>query len=104
MPAGSRPNGLDTSVTQRSSLFTLADGTLVTSASDLTTASKCEFAFLRKLDQLRRRIDKLVVEEDKLMNRTAALGDAHELRVLQEYRDEFGLGVREFARPDPLTR
>ncbi|BDV31260.1 TM0106 family RecB-like putative nuclease [Microbacterium terricola] len=85
-------------------MFILSDGTLVTSASDLTTASKCEFAFLRKLDQLRGRIDKLAVKEDKLMNRTAALGDEHELRVLQKYRDEFGLGVREFARPDPLTR
>ncbi|MCR2784139.1 MULTISPECIES: bifunctional RecB family nuclease/DEAD/DEAH box helicase [unclassified Microbacterium] len=85
-------------------MFTLSDGTLVTSASDLTTASKCEFAFLRKLDQLRGRIDKLIAKEDKLLSRTAALGDEHELRVLQAYRDEFGLGVREFARPDPLTR
>ena len=31
-------------------MFTLADGTLVTSASDLTTASKCEFAFARRVD------------------------------------------------------
>ncbi|MCT9001073.1 TM0106 family RecB-like putative nuclease, partial [Microbacterium memoriense] len=85
-------------------MFTLSDGALVTSASDLTTASKCEFAFLRKLDQLRGRIDKLVVNEDKLMNRTAALGDEHELRVLRQYRAEFGTGVREFARPDPLNR
>lgn len=85
-------------------MFILSDGTLVTSASDLTTASKCEFAFLRKLDQLRGRIQKLRVEEDKLLNRTAALGDEHEQRVLRNYRNEFGSGVREFTRPDPLTR
>ena len=85
-------------------MFTLSDRTLVTSASDLTTASKCEFAFLRRLDHLRGRIEKLIASDDKLLDRTAALGDKHELRVLQQYRDEFGPGVHEFTRPDPLTR
>lgn len=84
-------------------MFLLPDGTLVTSASDLTLASSCEFAFLRRLDQLRGRIERIDAEVDALLGRTAALGDAHEMRVLEAYRAQLGDGVAEIERPDPLT-
>lgn len=84
-------------------MFLLPDGVLVTSASDLTLASQCEFAFLRKLDQLRGRIERIDAKSDALLDRTAALGDAHEMRVLDAYRARFGEGVAEIERPDPLT-
>lgn len=71
-----------------------------TSASDLTTASKCEFAFLRTLDAKLGRIDALVEETDPMLARTGRLGDEHEERVLDSLRAEFGSGVVEIERPD----
>ncbi|MEL4320257.1 TM0106 family RecB-like putative nuclease [Leifsonia sp. YIM 134122] len=81
----------------------LLDGTVVTSASDLTSASKCEFAFLRKLDAKLGRIDAVPDAEDAMLARTAVLGDKHENRVLADYRERFGDGVVEVARPPELT-
>ncbi|MEX1079529.1 MAG: TM0106 family RecB-like putative nuclease [Homoserinimonas sp.] len=71
---------------------------IYTSASDLTIASKCEFAFLRKLDARLGRIDAVEQKPDALLERTGRLGDAHELRTLEEYRSEGQ--VAEFERPD----
>ena len=56
----------------------LLDGTWCTSASDLTTASKCEFAFLRKLDAKLGRIEAVPDAEDAMLARTGVLGDKHE--------------------------
>ncbi|MBC7517568.1 MAG: TM0106 family RecB-like putative nuclease [Microbacteriaceae bacterium] len=78
----------------------LLDSTVITSASDLSTASGCEFAFARKLDVLLGRIPAATTEPDAMLQRTATLGDAHELRVLQSYRERFGAGVVEIDRPN----
>lgn len=83
------------------------DGTrppVVTSASDLTLASKCEFAFLRTLDAKLGRIEALVVEQDAMEARAAELGNRHEERVLDEYRASHPGRVVEIERPTPLTR
>ncbi len=69
------------------------DVRLITSASDLTAASACEFAFLRRVD---RRLGRDVVvpeNEDAMLERAARLGDAHEARVLAAYLAEFGEGI-----------
>ncbi|HEX6954214.1 MAG TPA: PD-(D/E)XK nuclease family protein, partial [Agromyces sp.] len=78
----------------------LVDGTVVTSASDLKKASDCEFAFLRELDVKLGRETLFEPVTDAMLERAGRLGDAHEERVLQRYRDEFGAGVVEIARPD----
>lgn len=82
----------------------LATQALVTSASDLTTASKCEFAFLRKLDAKLGRIERVDEVVDAMLARTGRLGDEHEERVLDSYRARFGAGVVEIERPEELTR
>ncbi|RUQ98241.1 TM0106 family RecB-like putative nuclease [Labedella endophytica] len=82
----------------------LLDGvTPITSASDLTAASKCEFAFLRSIDAKLGRVE-ATVDDDPMYARSSALGDEHELRVLEQYRAEFGDAVREFERPDVRDR
>lgn len=60
-------------------------GTLVYSASDLVTAGECEFRLLRRLDELLGRAPRRPREEDAMLARTAALGEAHEQRVLDGY-------------------
>ncbi|PWC06543.1 TM0106 family RecB-like putative nuclease [Mycetocola zhujimingii] len=80
------------------------DDSLVTSASDLTAASKCEFAFLRKLDAKLGRAEKVEEKADAMLARTGRLGDEHEARVLDTYRADFGDGVAEIKRPDKMTR
>lgn len=77
---------------------------LVTSASDLTTASKCEFAFLRKLDAKLGRVERVDEVVDDMLARTGRLGDEHEARVLDSYRGRFGSAVAEIERPEELTR
>jgi predicted RecB family nuclease len=78
----------------------LRDGIVVTSASDLTAASTCEFAFMRTLDAKLGRIEPIEFVADDMLQRTSALGDIHEHRVLDEYRKQYGRGVIEIARPD----
>lgn len=78
----------------------LVGGTVVTSASDLKKASDCEFAFLRELDVKLGRDALFEPVADPMLERAGRLGDEHEIRVLQRYRDEFGEGVVEIARPD----
>jgi predicted RecB family nuclease len=82
----------------------LESGSLVTSASDLTAASKCEFAFLRKLDAKLGRTERVDEVVDPILARTGRLGDEHEARVLDAYRAQFGSSVAEIERPDELTR
>ncbi|HWU58211.1 MAG TPA: DNA helicase, partial [Microbacteriaceae bacterium] len=78
--------------------------TVVTSASDLTAASHCEFAYLRGLDAKLGRVDAAQAEPDPMYERTSRLGDEHEHRVLQRYREQHGTGVVEIARPDRMER
>lgn len=82
----------------------LLDGSVVTSASDLSAASACEFAFLRKLDAKLGHKDAEPDPVDAMLDRTARLGDAHELRVLERYRAQLGAGVIEIARPERMSR
>jgi uncharacterized protein len=80
----------------------LLDGStevIVTSPTDLTLASKCEFAFLRVLDVKLGRIAALDVVEDPMLKRTGALGDVHEKAELAKLRVEHGDGVVEIPRP-----
>lgn len=79
-------------------MYLLPEGTVVTSASDLTTASKCEFAFLRALDAKLGRIDRVEEPDDPMLRRAGALGDEHEKKVLARYRAT--RSVIELARPE----
>ncbi|MDN4479705.1 hypothetical protein [Demequina muriae] len=75
------------------------DGTVIWSASDLAVASECEFGFLRRLDVKAGRRDDPRFERDAMLERAADLGDVHERRLLDAYKDQFGDGVVEIARP-----
>ncbi|UKA59740.1 TM0106 family RecB-like putative nuclease [Arthrobacter sp. FW306-2-2C-D06B] len=70
---------------------------LVFSASDLVTASTCEYQLLRKLDEKLGLSQKPSFAVDEMLERTAALGDVHEHRVLDRF-------VAEFGTWDPLAR
>lgn len=66
---------------------------VMTSASDLTAASDCEFAFLRRVDERLGRAVSVPPKEDPMLLRAASLGDAHEARVLRHYVQELGQGT-----------
>ncbi|PRI09989.1 TM0106 family RecB-like putative nuclease [Leucobacter massiliensis] len=68
---------------------------LVTSASDLTAASACEFAFLRRVDAKLGREVEVPPDDDPMLARAARLGDAHEERTLAAYRARWGAGTAE---------
>ncbi|MGE4428721.1 MAG: TM0106 family RecB-like putative nuclease, partial [Solirubrobacteraceae bacterium] len=72
---------------------------VVTSASDLSVASLCEYGFARRIDVMLGRAEKLDEEPDEMLVRASELGDAHEERVLQRYRDAHPGGVVEIDRP-----
>lgn len=85
----------------------LRDGIVVTSASDLSLASFCEYGLARKLDQMLRRIPTLDEERDPMLVRASRFGDLHEAATLQRYWDAFGApgadgrgGVVEIAQSD----
>ncbi|NLC98716.1 MAG: DNA helicase, partial [Actinomycetales bacterium] len=65
---------------------------LVTSASDLTAASACEFAFLRRVDARLGRDVVVPADDDPMLARAGALGDEHERRVLAQLREQLGEG------------
>ncbi|MEE1622297.1 TM0106 family RecB-like putative nuclease [Zafaria sp. Z1313] len=80
---------------------------VILSASDLAIASECEFAALYRLDVLLKRRSKPDFPEDEMLKRAAALGDAHEQKVLAGFREQYGTwdadrgtGVREIERPE----
>ena len=75
----------------------LLDGSVVYSASDLSAASHCEWALMRKLDAKLGRIEPLPDEDDAMLARTALLGDVHEARILDRLRAT--RDVVEFERP-----
>ncbi|MEZ5110075.1 MAG: TM0106 family RecB-like putative nuclease [Microbacteriaceae bacterium] len=76
------------------------NGSIVTSASDLSAASHCEFAVLRRLDALLGRIDAVSEPDDPMLVRAAALGDAHERRVLDALLEAPGRRVVQVPKPD----
>lgn len=80
-------------------MYVVADGTVVTSASDLKKASECEFAFLRELDQKLGRDTLFAPVDDEMLRRAGLLGTEHEQRVLERYRAEFGEAVVEIPQP-----
>lgn len=62
-------------------------GTVMLSASDLTAASTCEWAFVRKLEHVLGIGPKPPETEDPMKVITAQLGLAHEQRVLEHLRE-----------------
>ncbi|MDQ1596826.1 MAG: hypothetical protein QOI70_250 [Microbacteriaceae bacterium] len=68
-------------------MFLLENGTVVYSASDLTAASNCEWATMRKLDARLGRVPRPPETTDDMLERTARLGDIHEERFLHTLRD-----------------
>ena len=84
---------------------------LVFSASDLVTASACEYQVLRKLDEKLGLRERAVFDADPLMEQAAKLGDVHEHRVLEDFRRRFGQwtpgkpgGVCEIAEAQTMDR
>jgi hypothetical protein len=71
---------------------------VVTSPSDLSTWAACEWAFLRRLDAKLGRIPAVPEVADAMLDRTARLGDDHEIRFLERLRETHR--VVEFERPD----
>ncbi|MFJ3383382.1 MULTISPECIES: TM0106 family RecB-like putative nuclease [unclassified Curtobacterium] len=69
------------------------------SPSDLTTWASCEWAFLRRLDAKLGRGEPLPDEHDDMLDRTARLGDQHELDYLEILKATHD--VVEFDRPAP---
>lgn len=90
--------------------FSSATGRLVYSASDLVTASTCEYATLVKLDDKLGRRRAPEVPEDEMAARAAVLGDEHERRVLAQLIEHYGRwepgrerGVLELPSPGETT-
>ncbi|HEY8588250.1 MAG TPA: TM0106 family RecB-like putative nuclease [Naasia sp.] len=80
------------------------------SASDLTNAVKCEWALMRLLDAKLGRIPVVEEPEDAMLLRASELGNLHEARTLEAFREKFGEhtagtpgGVAEIGRPEPST-
>ncbi|MFY0409706.1 TM0106 family RecB-like putative nuclease, partial [Solicola sp. PLA-1-18] len=76
----------------------LLDDVIVHSPSDLSAAAVCEYATLRRLDE---RLGRVPVEKhpaDPVLERTAALGDAHEQHELEAFLARFGPFDREAGR------
>lgn len=69
-----------------------AEGRVIYSASDLAAAARCEYALLRSFDAHLGRGPK-VAAADELLARTAALGQDHELRHLEELRADTAVTV-----------
>ena len=80
-------------------MFLLGDR-VVYSASDLSAAAACEYAMLRTLDAKLGRIDAVRAEPDPMLERTSALGLAHERRQLWAFQKRFGSGVSIMPRPE----
>lgn len=83
-------------------MFALDDD-IVISATDLTVALTCEYALLRRVDEVLERAPRLVTE-NAMRARAAVLGDVHEERVLAMLRERFGTGVVEIEPVAEWTR
>ncbi|WP_420364292.1 TM0106 family RecB-like putative nuclease [Curtobacterium sp. L3-7] len=75
------------------------EGHALLSPSDLTTWASCEWAFLRRLDAKLGRGEALPELHDDMLDRTAKLGDKHELDYLEILKATHD--VVEFDRPAP---
>lgn len=72
---------------------------VIWSASDLKAAAECEFAWARAIDAKLGRVPAVEEPEDATLERAARLGDAHEAKVLDAYREQFGAdAVHEIER------
>jgi uncharacterized protein len=76
------------------------DGKLVFSASDLANANECLWAQVRRIDKALGFEIVVPKDNDSMLARAGQLGDVHEQKQLERYREEFGDGVVEIARPD----
>jgi predicted RecB family nuclease len=76
----------------------MAGDSIIYSASDLAAAARCEYALLCDFDARLGWAPGIVVE-DELLARTAALGDQHERRRLEQLREEFTDAVVVIGRP-----
>jgi len=81
-------------------MYLLNDTALVTSASDLTQASSCEFGFLRVLDTKLGWSTDPVPDDDPMLKRAASLGNTHEERLRDRYLATYGDAMVEFDRPE----
>jgi predicted RecB family nuclease len=77
--------------------------TVVLSPTDLSTASVCEYDFLRRMDARLDWAPPVEDPRDAMLERTSRLGDEHEHRVLAGYLREFGDAVACFERPERPT-
>ncbi|MHA7190494.1 TM0106 family RecB-like putative nuclease [Arthrobacter sp. MDT2-16] len=84
---------------------------LVFSATDLVAASECEYRTLRILDEKLGRAPKAEFAVDELQQLAGALGDVHELRVLEDLTAQYGhwdaernTGVYRVERGETLDR
>ncbi len=75
------------------------DARLVISASDLRTASRCEFALVRQLDVVRGLAATVEDPEDPMLARVSALGDQHENTELRRLGRRHPGGVRQLPSP-----
>ena len=80
----------------------MAGDSIIYSATDLASAARCEYALLREFDAKLGWGQRLTVT-DELLERTAALGDDHEQRRLDQLRDEHGGDVAVIGRPFPFA-
>lgn len=76
------------------------NGTIIYSASDLSSASDCEWAVVRKLDKMLGYDIEVPVVEDEMLQRAGKLGNIHEEKKLASLKEEFPSGVVEITRPD----
>ena len=80
------------------------DGAFALSPSDLTSASSCEFAWLRSIDQKLGRLHApSPSSEDAMLARTSILGDVHERRHLAKLVAKHSDNVLQLSRPDPYN-
>ena len=81
-------------------MFLLGDDQrLVISASDLRTASACEFALVRDLDVLRGLSEAPPLVDDPMLKRVSALGDEHENAELRRLGQVHRGRVRQLPSP-----
>lgn len=66
------------------------DAALIFSASDLVTASECQYRTLRVLDEKLGRTAKPAFARDAMLERAATLGDAYEHKILSELITQYG--------------
>ena len=79
-------------------------GKLVFSASDLTVASECEWAQVRRIDKALGHDIRVPDNNDPMLVRAGELGGVHELKQLESYKAQFPGGVVEIDRPEYLDK